>query len=152
LNEAEHPTGPDLGTWTVDNLRVGWSDAIAAEYPSFWADIERLKRGDRNAMESAVRFLEADPWWPRSGYEKAVIIRQFLKMDLSGYETRLRDVVDRVVDDTRPRRELREYARLARSLWNEQLAISIEARAKAGNPKARWLLRAVASLVPKTQG
>jgi hypothetical protein len=117
LNEAEHPDGPDLTTWTVDAIRDG-SVAVSA---AFSADIERLRRGDPSARESTVRYLEADVWQSGSGYAKERIVRCLARSDTTGYEDRLRRVVITAVQDRHDRRELNAYALLARRLMNVEL-------------------------------
>ena len=66
-----------------DPATVAWLTAIArfreaaeAAYPpGFWDDVARLEKGDVEALEMAIRFLEADPYFDRSGYVKADLLR-----------------------------------------------------------------------------
>ena len=44
---------------------------------------ELLEAGDPEAIEMAVRYLEADPWYFRSGYYKADMLRFLRKHPLS---------------------------------------------------------------------
>jgi hypothetical protein len=144
LNEHEHPAGPDLATWTVERLRSADSRPDPDTGLAFWADIERLRMGDRNALETTIRFLEADPWWIGSGYEKERILRYLRRVDVSGYESRITAAVIRGIADQHDRRELREYARTARHFMTPHLHQELE-RLAAGEGKARehacWVLR-----------
>ena len=46
--------------------------AVAAAYPpAFWEDLKHLKGRNPAGLTTAVTFLEADPWFFRSGYTKA---------------------------------------------------------------------------------
>ena len=66
---------PDLSEACTQALRL-WYAAIERAYlPGFDEDVERLRTGDPSGMESAVSFLEADPWFFRTGYIKSKLIR-----------------------------------------------------------------------------
>lgn len=104
-----------------------------------------LANGDPYAIEMAVRFLEADPWYFRSGYHKADLIRLLRKQPLSeDQRARLRQViVDRVRG--RPVREMRSYGRLALTVGNSELAAELANIAADGDRHrarhARWILQ-----------
>jgi hypothetical protein len=68
----------------VANLRAGRSKEIGAQYEAFWAEISRIQDGNQSAVESTLRFLEADPWWVGSGYDKDWIIRALLATEMRG--------------------------------------------------------------------
>jgi hypothetical protein len=144
VNEREHRAGPDLATWTVERLRSADSRPDPDTGLAFWADIERLRMGDQNALESTIRFLEADPWYLGSGYEKEKILRYLRRLDVSGFESRIRAAIIRAIADEHDRRELREYARAARHFMTPPLRQELERLAdsegKAGE-HARWVLR-----------
>jgi hypothetical protein len=101
---------------------VAWQEASAvllASYDrlSFPGGLARelalLKVGNSEAIELAVRYLEADPWHFRTGYNKEDIIRQLRKHPLTEDQcARLRMVILNRVHG-RPVREMRSYARLA---------------------------------------
>jgi hypothetical protein len=74
---------------------------------------ELLRTGDPSAVEMAVRFLEANPWYFRSGYHKADILKLLQKQPLSDdHCAQLRWVILERVRG-RPVREMRAYGRLA---------------------------------------
>jgi len=67
--------------------RLAFPGGIAREF-------ELLKAGEPTAIEMAVCFLEADPWYFRSGYHKADFLRLLRKHPLSDDQcARLRDVI-----------------------------------------------------------
>lgn len=143
LNEIEHPTGPDLKTWTVEAIRE-WPVRTDLQWKHFDADIERLRKGNREALESAVRYLEADPWYPGTGWIKQKLLRYILRMDASGYEDRLRRVTLMAARSVHARRELRLYARLAHRVMDEDLRQSLEAVEGEPGPQsgtANYILR-----------
>lgn len=72
---------------------------------------ELLRAGDSNAIEMAVRFLKANPWYFRSGYHKADTLKLLQKRPLSDDQcARLRMVILERVRG-RPVREMRAYGR-----------------------------------------
>src|SRR5262249_57045556 len=82
--------------------RARWHESIAEfraavdrAYPAgFWDAFGRLPRGDADALEMPTLFLEADPWFDRSGYVKAELIRRIKRLDLDRpIQERLRAVV-----------------------------------------------------------
>ena len=76
-------------------------------------EFELLRVGDVTAIEMAIRFLEANPWFFRSGYYKADILKLLRKHALSDEQcTRMRKVILERVRG-RPVREMRAYARFA---------------------------------------
>lgn len=56
----------------VDEYWRAWENVVP---PGFWDEYDRLKRGDLLGLETAISFLEADPWFFRSGYLKADLLR-----------------------------------------------------------------------------
>lgn len=122
--------------------------AVTAAYPpGFWEDFYRLRDGDPAGLERAVRFLEADPWFFRSGYVKADLLRFIKRTDLSpAYRRRLRRVLLAAVSH-RDRREFRYYCRLARTLDDPELRQALAQRltdSDAGvRRRARWMLEAL---------
>jgi len=145
LNELDYPQGPDLTLWTVDALRGIEPNIHAYLGSAFHADIERVRRGNRGALESVIRYLEADPWFPGTGWEKEKILRFLRRIDIEGYEERLREVVITVVQSGHPRRELYLYRRLSHRVMNDELRSALEALADdTDKPSglARYVLRA----------
>src|SRR5579871_4262691 len=58
-------------TFHVNYDRLAFPGGLAREF-------ERLRNGEPEAIELAVQYLEANPWYFRSGYHKAEILK-FLK-------------------------------------------------------------------------
>ena len=73
-----------------------------------------LKASDPNTIEMAVRFLEADPCFFRSGYIKADLIKHLCRAQSSNDQ---RTDFDRY-SQGRDARQLRSYCRLARIVGN----------------------------------
>jgi hypothetical protein len=135
-----------------DRAAAVFHAALAAAYPpGFWAAVgengEELGRGDPAATELAVLFLEADPWFFRSGYVKADLIRRLKRLALSpSIAERLRQVVLAAVDG-RDRREFRHYCRLARRVATPELVAALAERRGSPDPGVRrrsaWVLAAL---------
>lgn len=120
--------------------------ALDAAYPaSFGIMCDELKRGDSSQIHLAIQFLIDDPWFFRSGYVKADLIRYICKLRLDKKQMRtLAAVVVRAID-TRDRREFRSYCKLARFVDSADLRAQIAHRAKGSDPnvarRALWVLR-----------
>jgi len=137
---------------------VRWRDACAqfhAQYdalafPGGLTDgLARLRAGDPEVIETAVRFLELDPYFFRSGYIKADLLRHLKRVPLTkSQEQRLRNVILARLSGP-DRRELRGYCRLAARLVAP--AFHMQLRALAASPDARvarharWAVAAVGS-------
>jgi hypothetical protein len=89
--------------------RLAFPGGLAKEF-------ELLRAGDPVAIEMAVRFLEANPWFFRSGYHKEKTLSLLRRCELTDDQcARLRMVIlDRV--QGRPVREMRAYGRIARKV------------------------------------
>jgi hypothetical protein len=114
--------------------------------------VRHVEGGDAAAVETLVRFLEADVYCHRSGYQKADAIRFLTRARLSvESERRLRDVVLAVVDDF-DRREFRSYIRLARRVDDESLRAALRRRAFSDHRRtsrhARWVLKGLGERLP----
>ncbi len=122
-------------------------EAVACAYPQgFWEDYERLKARNPAGLTTAVKFLEADPWFFRSGYTKADLIRSIRHFKLpEAIAERLRRVVVAAVDRC-DRREFREYCRLARKIDSPVLREALQRRLQGEDlgvrRRARWVLDA----------
>ena len=121
----------------------------AAQYSwDFWRDIELLRGGDHSQADSAIAFLEADPWFHGSGYAKVKMIR-YLKPTLLPQSdiTRMQAVVVAMVE-RRNGQDFRAFCRLARKVDAPALREQLTARLTAGDEgirrRARWVLEALA--------
>jgi hypothetical protein len=127
----------------VEDLRR----ALEAAYPpGFWQVHEALKKGraKRRSIETAIEFLEADPWFNGSGYVKEDLIRFVKRLPLDPEQSaRLRQVVLNVVDG-RDRREFRHYCRLALWIFDSEFLQELETRSASPDEgirrRATWML------------
>ncbi len=95
----------------------------------------------------AIEFLNADPWFFRSGYVKAKLIRMLTRLPLTTEQLdRLRSVVLNVVD-RRGGQEFRAYCRLARRVDAPDLRANLQLRLshsdKGVRRRAGWVLDAL---------
>ncbi len=105
---------------------------------------QRIDAGQQAALDTAVAFLHADPWFFRSGYYKAWLIRSVKRAELNAMRRAiLRDVVLAAVRG-RDRREFRAYCQLAAGIASPELQSAI--RALTGHTdanvrrRANWVL------------
>lgn len=129
-----------------------WTKACA-DYHSFdhelfqlWAPhiLEKVEQAPGRWREIAILFLEADPWFFRSGYLKVELIRSLKRATLSERDVmRLGFVLLRAVD-RRHRREFRSYCRLAAHVKTPELVERLRERLAADDTevcrRARWML------------
>lgn len=122
--------------------------AIDHAYPEdFWELWKKLPSGDPTAVENAVLFLEADPWFFRSGYVKSGLIKKLNRLPLlAELEARLRNVLLDVVK-TRDRREFRSYCHLARRVESADLRRDLSKLQTSADPnvqrRVKWMLSAM---------
>jgi hypothetical protein len=107
-------------------------------------EFELLRISDVTAIEMAIRFLEANPWYFRSGYHKADILKMLREHPLSDDQcARMRKVIVERVRD-RPVREKRAYARFAPKVSTPQFEAEITNIAENANHHAarhaQWVL------------
>jgi hypothetical protein len=124
---------------------AAWQDAARAFYTAYdklafpgglSVEFERLRAGDVTAIEMAIRFLEANPWFFRSGYYKADLLKMLRKHPLSDEQcARMRKVILERVRD-RPVREIRAYARFAPKVSTPQFESEITNIAENANRHA----------------
>ncbi len=126
-------------------LDAFWTSLDTAYPPGFDADLEKLPyHDDVQALETAVVFLEADPFFFRSGYIKEKLLRYVRGYQLPpGYVTRLQRVILNVVD-RHYCREFGEYRKLAHRLDTDQLRLALEDRTRSDDlhirNRAHWIL------------
>jgi len=115
------------------------SEEVARYDWDFWRDMELLRGGDQTKLETAVAFLEADPFFYGSGYAKEDIIPAINRLDLPPKLVgRLQAVVLNMID-RRDGREFRAYCRLARKVDSPELREQLEHRLTRAWPSARSL-------------
>ena len=132
---------------TTEEVRYGWD---------FRRDMELMQGGDKSKVEVAIAFLEDDPWFHGSGYDKAKLIR-YIKPPMlrPSDQKRLQQVVLSVVDK-RDDRDFRAFCKLARKVDAPDLREQLERRLTHTDPdvrrRARWVLEALAQKDSIEQG
>ncbi len=122
-----------------------WYRATDEAYPpDFWENFERLKEGDLSGLETAVTFLEIDPWFFRSGYVKADLLRFIFRIEIpSLYSIRLQKIVLNAIN-LRDRREFRHYCGLAKiidtSTFRSELKKLLESDDPGKRRRAQWVI------------
>ena len=124
---------PDRYAALLEDFRAKTAAALPSSDAAF---MPGLAKGHARFVETAIAFLEADPWFFRSGYEKQKII-QHLKRAPSQRERqrmRLARVVLEAIDG-RDRMEFRHFGRLACGIWSDFL--DAEVAAAHAEPRCR---------------
>lgn len=141
-------TGPAPAAVAWRAAAQAFSSALTRAYPAlFWESVEALKAGDRVGLDEVIAFLEADPWFFRSGYAKELAATLVKRFDLSEKQAaRLRGVVLAKVDG-RSGREFRRYGGLARRIDSPELRQALHGRLDAHDHdirrRAGWILEAL---------
>jgi hypothetical protein len=115
--------------------------------PALRNDIEHLASGDSGAIDTAIRFLEDDPWAFGTGYTKERILGRLKLVDLSPAQAgRLRAVILARVDGPY-RREFRRFCLLAPRVANTAFRQTLVDRLRSGDSGTRihalWVLEAL---------
>lgn len=136
LRNRRDPDDPATLEWQAEIKR--FRAAIDLAYPGgFWDDLVRASQGDWAGLETLIGFLEADPFFFRSGYAKERILKLVKRAPLdAGQRARLRDVCLAVVDG-RDRREFRNYCRLAAALDDPALRAGLSERLESADSGVR---------------
>jgi hypothetical protein len=125
-------------------------EKTAAALPSTDRDfMPGLAKGYVRFVETGIAFLEADPWFFRSGYEKQNIIRHLKRAQLTDTQRiRLARVVLAAIDG-RDRVEFRHFGRLACGIWSDFLDEEVANRMQSPDPgirrRATWVAEAAIS-------
>lgn len=115
---------------------------------AIWPDkLKEIAELDGEWRENAVVFLEVDPVYFRSGYDKAQLLRHLKRAELNGdHKRRLRKVALTAVEKARSV-EFRQYCQLAARLASQEMAAGLAKL--AGSPdalvgrRAKWMLEYV---------
>jgi hypothetical protein len=113
-----------------------------------------VRRGNRDAVEKAVRFLEVGPRFFHSGYAKERLIRSLKKAPLTAAQVRrLRIALSRTLDEGG--RELAVWLQLAPRLDIEQVRRAVMERSRSSEPsvrrRAEWARQRLDSVVLSQQ-
>lgn len=142
LDNTGEPAAWSLWERGNEHMRV----ARALELPvDFEAGLDALREGDTSVAEPVIRYIEADPWFPGSGYLKERAIHRLKSVSLTDdHAARLRTVILQVTRDSGGRREWSRYARLAVTVDSLQLRADLIALAQSADCGARrralWII------------
>ena len=100
-------------------------DSLAFPY-GLENSLKLLKKQDPQAIQSAIDFLQADPYFHRSGYIKEKVARILKQVSLSPDQIEELQAVMLASIDLEGRREFLEYCRLARKLSDKQFIQQLE--------------------------
>lgn len=90
-----------------------------------------LKKQDPQSIQAAIEFLQADPYFHRSGYIKEKVARILKQVSLSPEQIEELQAVMLASIDVEGRREFLEYCRLARKLTNKLFVQQLDKIIKA---------------------
>ncbi len=95
--------------------------------PEFELAIEGMKQGDASGAEYAIAYLEADPWYFRSGYLKSTIARRLRRISLTvTQKSRLQDALRRFVTSKGGGYEVVEMRKLGETCRNRDFRGHLE--------------------------
>ena len=117
-----------------------WENAVRAwkAYSGFGEDtkfyffesrdfLSALASGDADAKESAIRFLEFDPYYYRSGYIKSKLLVRLKNIKLSASEVkRLQKVICNAIVSQPPKCEFKYYARLLKNVGTPEFRAKLQ--------------------------
>lgn len=147
INETVKHRGESQAAW--DEWKKAAVALHAYENPVFelWhkETLAAIREGERSAIESALTFLDADPYFFRSGYLKEKVLHALKRAPLAERDQeRLQMIVLRAIEG-RYKREFRFYARLIPCLRTARFETGLRAsanRARCPN-HARLVLNAL---------
>lgn len=131
----------------LDEFRARVDEAWPKGTPDLYAD---LRQARARAIDTTTAFLQADPYFFRSGYEKARLIRRLKRADFTPVQRRRLQsiVIERVMGPDR--NEFSAYCRLALAVRSPELEAAIERLTEhedAGvRRRARWMMQRFASV------
>lgn len=111
--------------------------------------LQALDSSKPDAIDNAIQFLEANPYFFRSGYIKEKLLTKLKNVDLTkSHLVRLHKVLLNIVDNHYCR-EFRYYCKLGRKIktqkFLEDLRVRIESTNKDVAKRARWMFEYVES-------
>ena len=145
--------------FTSPQAEEAWSDAAGnfheacALFSDAAPNLDRVRSGDRGAIEAAITFLEVDPWCFGSGYAKQAVLREIRTCNLDESQIhRMHDVLLHLVDKG-DRREFRYACRVARHIADDNLQRALVGRVQSSpdfgiQRRALWMLAYVNGSLP----
>ena len=118
-----------------------WENAVRVwkEYSGFGEDtkfyffesrdfLSAIAAENADAKESAIRFLEFDPYYYRSGYIKSKLLVRLKNIKLSASEVkRLQKVICNAIVSQQPTSEFKYYARLLKNVGTPEFRQKLDA-------------------------
>ena len=151
LHRAVHETFSSRHLGTAE--KELWHEACRRFHESFdqlafpgglGEGFRRLAANDPGAIESAVVFLEVDPFFDCSGYIKENLLGRLRRVVLDpDQKRRLQQVIFARIRDPRTRREFRRYCQLAPFITDPQFEEQVSQLSGPSGVKpkhARWVL------------
>ena len=147
LSDVRWRTGKaeDITCW--ENAVRAWKEYSGFGYPEmkfyFFENqtfLAALSAGDAEAKESAIKYLEFDPYYYRSGYIKSKLLVRLKNIKLSASEVkRLQKVISNAIVSQQPKCEFKYYARLLKNVGTPEFRQKLQALPVTGLPylKAR---------------
>jgi len=147
LEEEVHRTRKKFGRgeeWGVASRRFFAGFDRLAFPGGLEKTMKLLPQNALDTIESAIRYLEVDPWFFRSGYIKADLLRDLRHAPLKEEQRiRLQKVILARIQGE-DRREFRHYGRLARVICDPDFEQAVTELAVASTEStsrhARWVL------------
>ena len=135
LSDVRWRTGKaeDITCW--ENSVRAWKEFSGFGYPEtkfyFFENqtfLAALSAGDAEAKESAIKFLEFDPYYYRSGYIKSKLLVRLKNIKLSASEVkRLQKAICNAIVSPQPKCEFKYYARLLKNIGTPEFRQKLQA-------------------------
>jgi hypothetical protein len=139
INETFKERDDSLDHWLV------WSKACTKFhenyghlfYPGSYERLQALKKGDADAVETAISFLEVDPVYHRSGYTKEYIWRYIVRCPLETAQIERLQTIAMQYTRKRMRREFWYACRAMAKLGTNDFWLAVEAQMQSNDPLVR---------------
>ena len=122
----------DIESW--EKAVKDWKEFSGFGYPEmkfyFFENqtfLAALSAGDAEAKESAIKYLEFDPYYYRSGYIKSKLLVRLKHIKLTASEIRrLQKVVCNAIISRQPKCEFKYYARLLKNIGTPEFRAKLQ--------------------------
>jgi hypothetical protein len=123
----------DIESW--EKAVKDWKEFSGFGYPEtkfyFFENqtfLTALSSGETDAKESAIKFLEFDPYYYRSGYIKSKLLVRLKQLKLTASEIkRLQKVVCNAILSPLPKSEFKYYAGLLKNIGTPEFRLKLDA-------------------------